>query len=531
MRHVALTTVAAFAAVVAIVACEEQAPNRSLTAPDGVSFAKPIGGACDAGRARLIETQQGDLWARPALDSAKARFALVSAVCGTTADKRRMLDYIQWTIANRGSVKSTAPLALFLTHWKTVFPYVDYTGDDAPNNVPDSIFLKGGAAKVIHWDVEDSLNATNAALTSRAQNVNGDQRDHLFVIYPIAAGCLTGTNLQQLGPCFEFASFPHVSPKFDPRIKTGICVTHDPSDSVEVELNSPALAHLDSVTRVTDSTQRYPGYCTDTEVVDAGSWNNGFGGMVKRLAWLAKKAVTPQTAYAVHGGLGGLGPGLSPHGAVDREIFLSTFTDDAVGLPPGNGETGTWTQQIKPPGSILVQSSLGQHNQKLVVLNQSGGNCAKCFGLLLQGNLFSAGSAASSGIYDVEWISLQDAANMKEAVFVLRDSGGRDIARVTYAVRNNTKLILYNDVKNATGLTIANWVQHVPAHFRIRVDLDANTTTLYFNGNAVSGASGVAFVNTSAANLATVSADFRGIDSGIMGWDEIQIERLPDINH
>jgi hypothetical protein len=148
----------------------------------------------------------------------------------------------------------------------------------------------------------------------------------------------------------------------------------------------------------------------------------------------------------------------------------------------------------------------------------------------MQGNLFSASSAASEGIYDIGWISLQDAANMKEAVFVLRDSGGRDIARITYAVRNNVKLIMYNDTKQTVETTtpVGNWVQHVADTFKIRVNLDTKKTTLWVNG--VEKRTEVAFVQ-SATNLATISADFRGIDSGVMGWDDISIERQPDSDH
>jgi hypothetical protein len=40
----------------------------------------------------------------------------------------------------------------------------------------------------------------------------------------------------------------------------------------------------------------------------------------------------------------------------------------------------------------------------------------------------------------------------------------------------------------------------------------------------------VPFVNTTLSNpnFATISADFRGIDSGTMGWDEITVVRLRD---
>jgi hypothetical protein len=246
---------------------------------------------------------------------------------------------------------------------------------------------------------------------------------------------------------------------------------------------------------------------------------------------MAKRAVTPQSAYAGHGGLGGLGGGFSPVGAVDLEIFRATFTNNTVGVAPGAPETGTWTQATKPPGSILVQSSLGQQSSNLAVLNQGGGNCKTCFGLLLQGNLEHAGTAfATTGKYDVEWTSLQENANMKEALFALRSSSGANIATVTYAVRNNVNLIMYNNTsKNNNNTFVDNWVQHVPRSFRIRVDLDAGTTSLFLDGNPVAGAQDVAFLS-SAANLATVSADFRGIDSGTMGWDNIIVTRLSDEN-
>jgi hypothetical protein len=529
MRHAALTATLVAAVVVALVACEEQAPDRGLTAPDAASFAKQPGGGCDATRARLIGTQQADLWAKPALDSAKLLFALVTPQCSTSSGKSLMLNYIQWTITHRTVMKSTATSAMLLTHWNTVFPYVGYTGDDQPSSVPVSIFTDSGAAGVIDGDASGQLTAKNAAMTVSAQDSDGDQRDHLFVLYPIGENCLAGTNLKQSGPCFQFSSFPHVDPKFSPKVKLGICQPlHEGED---IPLATPALGHLDPLTRVTEDGGTYPLFCSHlASNSPTGSWNRGFGQAVTRLAWYAKRALTPEPLYAVHGGLGGLGGKLSPFGAVDRLVFNEDFSDDSLGKTPRNAAPGTWTTQWKSPGSILVQPSLGNVNNPIVVLNQSGGNCAKCFGLLMQGNLFSASSAASEGIYDIGWISLQDAANMKEAVFVLRDSGGRDIARITYAVRNNTKLIMYNDTKQNVQTTtpVGNWVQHKADKFKIRVNLDTKKTTLWFNDVEVR--TDVAFVE-SATDLATISADFRGIDSGVMGWDDISIERQPDSDH
>ena len=526
MRHVALTTVAAFTALVAIVACEEQAPDRSLTAPD-VSFAKGIGGACDAARARLIGAQQADLWERPALDNAQNMFALVEDACTgtpTATTKSLMLDYIQWTIDNRLPRRAGATDAMLIAHWNTVFPYAGYTGIDQPSNVPDSVFRVGAVGVIDYTDTGEVEIQDKAALTSYPQDANGDQRDHLFVIYPIQANCLTGTNLQQSGPCFEFGSFPHVVPKFSPKVKVGICQPHDATP-----LTIPALGHLSPITKITEDGGTYP-ECVETASAPAGSWNDGLGAIVKRLAWHAKRAVTPTSLYAVHGGLGGLGEDISPHGAVDLEVFRSTFTNDTVGQPPGTPETGTWSiVTLTAPGTILVQESLGQQASKLAVLNQAGGNCRKnCGGLFLRGNLETSGPAASDGVYEAEFDALQAQTNMKEAVFALRDSQGRDLATVTFAVRNNVNLIIYNDKQSGASKVLGNWVQNVPRHFNIQVDLNADTTTVWIDNGATPAFSGVAFVNTNATNFATISADFRGIDSGTMGWDNITVARLRD---
>jgi hypothetical protein len=309
---------------------------------------------------------------------------------------------------------------------------------------------------------------------------------------------------------------------------------HDPSDSIQNHISNPALGHLDQIAKITNQLNaHYPAYCLDdVAAIPQGSWHNGFGAAVTRLAWIAKRAVTPQSAFAGHGGLGGLGGGFSPVGAVDLEVFRATFTNNTVGIAPGAPETGNWQiVTLTPPGSIVVQSSLGQQNSKLVVLNQSGGNCTKnCGGLYLRGNLESASGQATDGTYDAEFVALQAQSNMKEAVFALRDDSDVNIATVTFAVRNNVNLILYNDKKGSPQKLLGNWVQGVPVHFRIRVSLNApRSTEIWVNHSATSSFSGVPFLG-SASNFARIVADFRGIDSGTMGWDNIIVTRLSDEN-
>ena len=167
-----------------------------------------------------------------------------------------------------------------------------------------------------------------------------------------------------------------------------------------------------------------------------------------------------------------------------------------------------------------MQGSLGQQNSKLVVLSQGGGNCGpKCGGLLLEGLLSNdAGVHATNGVYDAEWISLQDGPTLKKATFALRSSSDVDLASVHYSTKSNVNIITFGN----SNTTLANWERYVPMHFRVRVDLDANTATLFIDTIEKVTASIPA-----AANFAKIVADFRGIDSGVMGWDNIKVQRIP----
>jgi hypothetical protein len=536
MRHVALTATAIAAVLVAIVACEDQAPEKSLTAPDGVSFAKPVGGACDDGRAKAIATEQADLWAKPELDSAKDLFAPVIANCASdsTSARNYMMAYIAWTVRARGAQLTPASGgegAALIKHWGTVFPYVGYTGTNSPaSNLDTTIFYSAGAVKVIaNPPVNDSAEIMTgdhrAALTLYSQNaITGDPRTHLFVIYPIPQNCLTGSNLRQYGPCYEFASYPKASPAFDPLVKVGVCQPEGANHNI----GTGALGHLANGFVEIPDQQTYPS-CVDAYSVAPGSWNGGFGQVLKRLAYFGKQTFGVKTAYAVHGGLGGLGGGLSPFGGVNTEVFHATFENVAAGTTPDSlsAEVGKWKPvTVTAPGSILVQSSLGNSaTGNLVVLNQAGGACRQCGGLLMQGNLLIAagGSAPTYGIYEVTFIAFQDGPTMKAATFKLRDTGNRVLGQVTFTTKSNQNLVLYNGVD--TGV---RWVRHQPLSFTIKVDLDQPATTAWIGTSLV--ADGVGFYDSNAANFANVSADFGGIDSGIMGWDEIRVLRIEDSN-
>lgn len=519
-------------------ACSD-APAPTVTTPElSISYTKATS-ACSTQTARTISSQQADLYVQPTLDVARAQFQPVLDNCSSNLETARtaMLSYIQWTIDTKASLqtpKTGTAYSALITHWNTVFSYVGYTGADAPVGVPEIVLNGGGgvAGVITQLTGNRELRTPIAALTLPMQYPTGDERPHLFVIYPFGNSCLTGTNLRQYGPCYEFASFPHVSPKFDPQIKVGICQPEGPNH----ELATGGLGHLSGGFVQIPNGELYP-TCLNAYGANEGSWTGGFGDVARKLASTVSKVFGPETAYAVHGGLGGTGSTLSPFGGVDLEVFRADFSNVTVGTTPdsASAQVGWWGPvTVTAPGTIAVQSSLGATTTatgNIVVLNQAGGACKNCGGLLLQGNLLVAPGqpAAYNGTYEATFIALQDNANMKSASFKLRDSGNNVLAQVTFTVAQNTNKVLFNGVD-----TNVRWVRHIPLSFTVDVNLDTHQatwsiydpTTLAITSSTVL----LDFMNMSTTNFTNISADFGGIDSGVMGWDEIHVVRLKSGN-
>jgi hypothetical protein len=403
---------------------------------------------------------------------------------------------------------------LFRQHLNTVFSFVGYPVPNITDNQ-----LESGIVQVIlgTGGTREYILPHLGAFKLPEQDSNGDGRGHLFVMYALNAQCLTVDNLQDLGNCVEVTSYPAVDPKFSPGIQVGICIAET------ITNNGLSLGHeVNGKTEVAGNLA-YPASCHPPEVV-AGSWTGGPSDVLKRLAWIGRKAIMPATAYGTDKGLGGIGGALSPFGGVDAQIFAASFNvpPNTAGQPPilVNGNY-TFTQEVAAPGTILVQNSLGTYTGPLVVLSQAGGNCTVCGGLNLTAHFFSAsGQPADDGVYDVNWTSLQAAPSVKGAPFVVRDLAGHEIARVSYTTaKNSQNKLTYN------GQVVGTWTRNVAQRFTVRVNLNNYTTSLIIDGVNVGSKS---FVDSLAHDLATLSADFSGIDSGVMGWDEIGVRRIPD---
>jgi hypothetical protein len=409
--------------------------------------------------------------------------------------------------------KSGTPESNFLGHLNTIFSYVGYATPSLPGGETGP--LQAGIVAVIPatGGTREYQREHLGAFTLPAQNSNGDPRGHLFVMTDLGEECLSVDNLDEVDDCVELKAYPAVSPKFSPGIKVGLCMAEGLTGF------ALALGHETGNRTEIAGSDTYPEDCHESINILASSGSNN---LWTRLAALGRKTFGVRRAYAVDKGLGGIGSTLSPFGVVESSIFSTQFNSPhSVGSPPvdtvGNF---IFTQSVTAPGSILVQNSLGNLTGPLVVLSQGGGACTNCGGLQLTLNLYSvSGTPADDGVYEFNWRSVQSSPGVKGAPFVVRDGDSAVVATVAYVTAQNVNKILFN------GDSVGIWTRNVYQNFKLIVDLDDNETSLYINGTLV--ASGAAFIE-GGDSIRYFSAEFSGIDSGVMGWDEISVQRMSD---
>lgn len=477
----------------------------------------------------VSRTAQAELKGMLAGDNLKAAQALWKTVednCSTTNHDQANGALMAYVAKVRsfypaGFITPKAPATKegnFLNHLNTVFPYVGYAAPSIPGGPTGP--LQAGILGVIHatGGQREYQRSQLGAFELQEQTSDGDQRGHLFVMYPLSGDCLSVDNLSELGDCVRLSAFPAVSPEFDPAIKVGVCAEGVQSGHV--------LGHETSGGTEIAGEFAYPLDCHASIPGSVASVGTPLQNVMNRLASIGRRTLGIRPAYATDKGLGGIGSTLSDWGGINAQIFVANFDvpPNALDAPPVDVGNYTFTYEFANPGSILIKSSLGNVTGPLLVLSQGGGNCTACGGLYLRANFFSAsGSAADDGTYDVNWTSVQASPSVKGAPFVVRSSDGLEIARLTYSTVSSKNYLTYNSTPLPDSLA---WVRNVGQNFTITVDLDANTTTLKIGGVAV--LTNQPFVNTAAQNLASFSAEFSGIDSGVMGVDAINVQRRSD---
>jgi hypothetical protein len=534
MRNIALAGLVALA--VSAAACSDN-KRPEVTAPElqprFVTAPEPT--PCQASIATNVERDQIRTFNGSALTTIQQKWQLVKDNCDPAdaaklaAAREYFMEYVRFTIVTwdsnlsgiNGPGDRNAKASSITSHWNLAFNYVGYA---SPALASQS--LVDGAAKVITVaDLAASPNYVEFGIPQKAemkvpQQTGASNRGHLFVIYPTI--CPVNNIFGQSADCYEFASFPRETP-FNPPLTIGICTPEN------LGFDVPKLGHYENGELVILQTLQYPSptFC-DTPTTSVPRY--GATRFLYKFNQLASSFFGVKRAYASHGGLGDDNIGfLSPFVPVETRMFKATFTGNAVGTSPTVGalpdpDKGYWTKVLaQPPGSILVQNSLADISSKPVVLNQAGGNCnANCGGLDLWGQLKTADGTTnmvSSGKYSIAWTSVQTQPSPKNAPIVIRTSGGSEIARLAYSRETSFNRLRYN------GAIVGAWTRNVAQNFRIELDFgQARTSKLYINNTLVATVP----LGSGATDLSKIQAEFSGIDSGIVGWDNITIDRLPD---
>jgi hypothetical protein len=543
-------TVALLFASAVVAACRQD----TRTTPTEPTVALRAGAAaplasCSSKSLKQLQSEISALFGSALQTTANNKVSVINSLCTTNnaAARDSAITYMIWTdsqypagILQPKSNSGFQTKAQALTsHWMDVSAFVGFT---PPFTVPTQALDASGAVGVMDGAVGGYL------ITGDGQGAiylypNAATGLHLFTIALNSPGCLS-TNLLQRGQCYQIDIWPgQVLDTNTKGMLVGICnaAVPDADDFVGrfepngdattrvLPQSSEAQAIWLAQPAVTPPNQPFCGGANDVGLVlprrEPGLFGAGKWALASAGAALTHFFV-PDNLYATHTVATGGTFKNSLFNQVKTTVFFADFNNstNVIGQPPGAPEVGTWTQASPPPGSILVQQSLGDLLNQPVVLNQGGGACTKCGTLLLQGNLTAfTGKTADVGTYEIRWQSLEAKPSVKGAPFVLRGSNGGRLATLTYKSEQNQANNLYYN-----GVVVASWVQNVNQSFLITADLAAKTTSLSINGVPVTGAQNVPFQDSKTTDFITVAAEFSGIDAGIVGWDNISVARLAD---
>jgi hypothetical protein len=521
------------AAGLVVLACGE-APRTAPTEPLRPDLINPAS-TCDAAVSNQVQADIDLLFRSSDRSQVKGEWSKVAKLCpnNLAAAAAEQKIYIQLTINKyKAGValdpNGTAPPTtqeLLVLDWDRTATFV---GEPVYGLTP-SVLDANGAVGVIGAAGGNLLNAVQTA--GIRVNPNAISNSRLFSIAPLA-DCSTlssQTNLDLTPLCFDL----HVNPVtafVSPFVDVEVCPVEGTPAAImgRGHLAHPKIAEL---ALLPSAGNNIFGWSCSNALADANTPEpGGVVGALRQFAQHTLQWLRPTAAYAGHGGLTAKTDGFSSFGTADPDIFLATMTADAVNLPPGPPEKGTWTIQTANPGSVLVKSSLGDINSNLLVINQQGGNCTNCGGLNVIGTVKGSNAIATpeNGTYLVSWRSVVSTPNVNYVPFVLRDADGDELARLEY--RSGGAAQTGPLTFNGASLVVGSWARNISQLFEITVDLVNNTASLSIsiNGVVVGGAPAQPFVSSSATNIKTISIEIVGNDVQTIGWDSIEIRRQVD---
>ncbi|HSB55689.1 MAG TPA: hypothetical protein VLD58_15115, partial [Gemmatimonadales bacterium] len=334
------------AAGLAVLACSEAprtAPSeRPLAA---VTTAAPA--PCDATVSNQVQDDITALFRSSDRSQVKNEWSKVAKLCPSdlAAAAAEQKIYIQLTIdkfkaglaLDPNGTSPPTTQELLVADWDRAANFVG----EAAYGLSPTVLDANGAVGVIGAVGGDLLNSVHTA--GIRVNPNAIANSRLFSIAPLASctGLQTQTNLDLFPLCFDLNVNP-VTTFVSPFVDVEICPVEGTPAAImsRGHLAHPKIAEL----ALTPSAgNNIFGWSCSNALADANlPVSGGFAGALHQLAQMALGWFSPARAYAAHGGLTGKTDSFSPFGTVDPDIFLSTFSADAVGLPPGPPEKGTW---------------------------------------------------------------------------------------------------------------------------------------------------------------------------------------------
>lgn len=162
--------------------------------------------------------------------------------------------------------------------------------------------------------------------------------------------------------------------------------------------------------------------------------------------------------------------------AVTNEIFLADFDDESVGGAPQDPVVGTWSSISEGAGTIRVDASRFGLSKPVVMDPNGGPDGQSMYGTV-------EGTPPSAGEFDVSWTMVSgDTVDM--ARLDVEDGSADRLA----TLRLDTG-VGGGDIEASTGNGVVDtgldWAPGQARSYRIRVDLDAGTYSLFIDGSAV----------------------------------------------
>lgn len=559
------------ASLAALAAACTDAPQGRPSAPTAPNLAAaPTTGACASGTARIVYGEIGTIYSNKYQTNARTLFRAVESACTPTTmatAQARAIAYYRYLLEEARGANPTGVVgspAAAAQHVENVVAYVGgttqfvpehFTADGAIGLCP-SKSTPDGPCVLKTGDNEAGISVPNAALPGGLPR--------LFSIAP-ATTCRRD-NLELLPECYEF----HVTPalgtneKFAADVAVSVCVDGNDGRYSRLRLAHPEPRSADPKRIEVAPPTSLAAFAGDDPAcgVEHTSRDLNVRGSGLLAVWHQLGAVAargwsylgPRAAYAVHAGVGGSVRELSPFGAVDPLVFSGIFEDndgvapDRFPLGPFPATVvdarGSWTSSYSsPPASISIAESLGDlgtdAGDRVVVLNQGGGACLACPQLSLTGSFRAEpGTTADVGRYRVVWSSVQAKETSKLAPIDLQDADGDVIARLAYrTVGSENRLVAFGQRGGVpVEVTLGFWKVNASNTFELLVDLKARTFTVVSIAPALAPPAGatspvlptLGFLENDADALERYVVEFKGIDAGILGIDDVGVTRLPD---